>query len=144
MVPLGAVRLAPQRQVFLGQEAPPAPVMVVVTLDGVPLPGTFVEIMYMDGSSADGMTDAAGKVQKTYGQAQLGQAMVRITPEAMDLGEDNVKTVDLTGSPATVTFDLSSGAAPAEPAPAAPALPTRNIIAAAVTTVAMVAIGMNV
>jgi hypothetical protein len=100
--------------------------------------------MYADGSSVEGTTGPGGKVEKLYGQAQLGAAIVRITPEGVDLGEDNVKGVELTGSPATVAFELSSGAPAAAPPPAAAqAPPTRNIIAAAVTVAAMVVVGFN-
>lgn len=148
MIPLGEVRLARARRPWLGQEPPSSTLTTVVMANGAPLPGVLVEYMYMDGSTDEGMTDADGKVQKVYGQAQLGQAVVRITPpEGFFVGEDNVKGVDLKGSPELVAFDLgqSDVVVPGTGLPpVASGIDVKGAAVAVATVAAMTLIGLNV
>jgi len=95
---------------FIGQAQFPATLSIMVAKDAAPAAGVAVEVMYQDGESDGGMTGADGKFMSSYASGQVGKAVVRITaPEGvMDLGEGNVKDVDLTGAPASVSFALVS------------------------------------
>lgn len=103
---------------FMGQ-APASPdiLTVLVFKDGQAIGNVPLEIMFQNGESKAGSTDAGGTFVTTYTQAQRGQATIRITPpgNVEDLGEGSAQGVQLAGGPSEVKFQLvgSGGAGPA-------------------------------
>jgi hypothetical protein len=101
----GGVRLA----AHLGQTK--SLLAVTVTIDGGPAAGVPVEVLFADGSSAEGLTDpSSGMFQAEYGPSQYGPAVVRITPPpgVEDLGEDTAQGAELTKDPANLSFVMTS------------------------------------
>jgi hypothetical protein len=94
------------RRPFIGQAAPADIVTVIVYKDGQALAGVPVEIMFQNGESKTGTTDAGGTFVSSYTQAQRGQGTVRIAPPegVEDLGEGTAQGIGLTGGPAEVKF----------------------------------------
>lgn len=94
--------------------APSTDVLAVsVTRDGSPLAGIALEVMFMNGDTKLGVTDAAGLLSQPYTTAQRGQAVIRITPPegVEDIGEGSAQGADLKGGPVAVQF-LLVGVAP--------------------------------
>lgn len=103
---------------FVGQAVPPADILMVsVRKDGAPLAGVSVEVMFMSGDGANGVTDSAGKFSTPYNAVQKGQAVVRITPPegVEDLGEGTAQGADLQKGPVAVQFDLVGVSADTSP-----------------------------
>lgn len=116
-----AARWQPARNVrrpIIGQVAQDV-LTVSVFKDDRPAAGIPVEVMFQDGSAADGVTGEQGTFAAPYSAAQRGQAVVRITPPAdvEDLGEASAQGVALQGGPAIAVFELASAGAPGEENP---------------------------
>lgn len=100
------------RRPYIGQQTqtPPTPTLTtLVVKDGGPLAGVAVEVMFQNGDSPKGVTDAMGKFVVPFTPVQQGQTVVRITPPegVEDIGEGAAQGINLTGPSASqVKFDL--------------------------------------
>ena len=92
----------------MGQAPSPDIVTIAVYKDGKGLGGVPVEVMFQNGESKTGTTDAGGIFVAPYTQAQRGQAVVRITPpgDVEDPGEGVAQGAALAGGPNEVKFQL--------------------------------------
>lgn len=109
---MSAVRWSPairSSRRFIGQaQAQTDIVTILVYKDGKALSSVPIDVVFQNGDSKTGITDAGGTFVTSYTPAQKGQAVVRITPPegVQDPGEGTAQGIDLKGGPAEVKFQL--------------------------------------
>lgn len=83
---------------------------VAVTLDGKPVAGVDIEVLFANNTSESGKTGPGGLFTAPYGEQQQGNAIVRLLttpPGAMDIGEDANRQIALPAAgPSTMAFAL--------------------------------------
>lgn len=106
---LGEIPLAQPRH--LGQGADEGTLAILVKRDGIATPGIPVEVIFSDGSVAEGVTDAAGEHSILYGFDRLGTAVIRITSPSDVYPVDDIN-IDLQGGLREAVFLMHTIAPP--------------------------------